>query len=169
MAGPVGPGLTGMAAAVLTGLGAAALGYGWLWTGLALLLLATPLDGIAERLAQLRMQDDAGASWWAYLLPVLAGGALVALSYALAPQFGWGMILLSSTTLAFLVALGIETEGRRLRGAVFLADRKGMTWLMLPVAAFGLWQAGLATLFAYAAASFFWAQRQAHMPAAAPE
>ena len=46
--------------------------------------------------------------------------------------------------------------------ALFLAERKGMIWLMLPFAAFGYWQAGLAALFAYAAASFFWAQREAH-------
>ena len=37
-----------------------------------------------------------------------------------------------------------------------------MTWLMLPFAVFGLWHAGLAFLFAYAAASFFWAQREVH-------
>jgi hypothetical protein len=37
-----------------------------------------------------------------------------------------------------------------------------MTWLLLPFAAFGLWHAGLAALFAYAAASFFWAQREVH-------
>ena len=72
------------------------------------------------------------------------------------------MVLLAFTTLAFLAALAIETEGRRVRGAIFLAERKGMTWLLLPFAAFGLWHAGLAALFAYAAASFFWAQREAH-------
>jgi len=72
------------------------------------------------------------------------------------------MILLAFVILAFLAALGLETEGRRVRFAMFLAERKGMTWLMLPFAAFGLWQAGLGLLFAYAAASFFWAQREAH-------
>jgi hypothetical protein len=78
------------------------------------------------------------------------------------------MILLAFTTLAFLVALEIETGGRRVRGAVFLAERKGMTWLILPFAAFGYWQAGLAFLSAYAAGSFFWAQREAHGPSHAP-
>ena len=37
-----------------------------------------------------------------------------------------------------------------------------MTWLMLPFAAVDLWHAGLAALFAYAAASFFWAQSEVH-------
>ena len=126
------------------------------------MLAATPLEGMARRLARLRMQDGVRQSWWAYLLPLFAGAALLILAYDLAAARGWGMILLAFTTLAFLAALAIETEGRRVRGAVFLAERKGMTWLLLPFAAFGLWQAGLAALFAYAAASFFWAQREAH-------
>jgi len=162
MAGPLGPQAFGFTAAILTGIGAVAFAYGWFRTGLALLLVATPLDGIAARLARLRMQDDIGRSWWCYLLPLFAGAALVALAHALAPAHGWGMILLAFTTLAFLIALGIEIEGRKPRGSLFLAEPKGMIWLMLPFAVFGLWQAGLAALFAYAAGSFFWAQQQAH-------
>ena len=162
MSGPVGATLVGTLAAVLTGAGAGAITYGWLWTGLALLLLATPLEGVAMRLARLRMQDDVGHSWWGYLLPVLAGGALIGLGYALAPANGWGMILLAFTSLIFLIAYGIEAQGRRLRGAVFLADMKNMIWLMLPFAIFDAWAAGMAVLFGYAAATFFWAQREAH-------
>jgi hypothetical protein len=37
-----------------------------------------------------------------------------------------------------------------------------MIWMLLPFGIFDLWNAGLATLFAYAAGSFFWAQRQVH-------
>ena len=93
---------------------------------------------------------------------VIVGAGVAGLGYALAPAFGWGMVLLAFTTLAFLLALGIETEGRTLRGSLFLAERKGMTWLMLPFAVFGAWNVGLAVLFAYAAGAFFWAQREAH-------
>lgn len=168
MAAPLGAALVGGVAAGLTALGAVAFAYGWLWTGLALLLLATPLEGIAERLARLRMQDHAAGSWWCYLLPVLAGAALITLSYALMRPHGWGMVLLAVVTLAFLFAEAVESEGRAPRGAVLLADRKGMAWLMLPFAVAGLWQAGMASLFAYAAASFFWAQREAHRPASEP-
>ncbi len=75
------------------------------------------------------------------------------------------MVLLGFTSLAFLLALGIETEGRTVRGSWLLADRKGMSWLMLPFAVFGAWNVGLAALFAYAAGSFFWAQHQAHSAA----
>ena len=167
MAGPLTPSALGLTAAALTALGAAAFASGWLRSGLALLLLATPLDGIASRLSRLRMHGDVGRSWWTHLLPVTAGAALAALAYALAPPHGWGTVLLAFTTLAFLVALGIEAEGRDVRGAALLADRHGMIWLMLPFALLGHWQAGLAVLFTYAAASFFWAQREAHRPAAA--
>jgi hypothetical protein len=36
---------------------------------------------------------------------------LVLLAYGLAAVHGWGMVLLAFTTLAFLVALEIETRG----------------------------------------------------------
>ena len=162
MGSPISPQLIGLAAALLTGLGAAAFYVHWYWIGLAKLLAATPLEGMARRLARLRMQDGVRQSWWAYLLPLFAAAALLILAYDLAAARGWGMILLAFTTLAFLAALAIEAEGKRVRGVVFLAERKGMIWLLLPFAAFGLWHAGLAALFAYAAASFFWAQREAH-------
>lgn len=162
MGSPVTPVAVGTAGAVLTGLGAIGLAYGWLRVGLALVLLATPLDGIALRLARLRMQADARHSWWRHVTPVLAGAGLAGLCYALAPVHGWGTILLGFVTLAFMVAAGIEAEGTKPRGRIALADARSMAWLLLPFAALGAWQAGVAVLFGYAAASFFWAQHEAH-------
>jgi hypothetical protein len=167
MASPVTPQMIGLAGALLTGLATLALAYGWLWTGLLKLLLATPLEGIALRLGRLRMQDEIRQSWWTYIVPVFAGAAMIAFAYTLAITHGWGMILLAFVSLAFLVAQGLETEGRAIRGALFLAEWRGMAWLMLPFAATGYWHAGLAFLFAYSAGSFFWAQREAHKPAPA--
>ena len=162
MASPVSPHILGFAAALLTALGGVSFYLGWYWIGLAKLVAATPLDGIARRLARLRIQDGVRQSWWAYLIPLFAGAAMIVLAYDLVPARGWGMVLLAFVTFAFLCALNIETAGRKVRGALFLAERKGMTWLMLPFAIFGLWHAGIAFLFAYAAASFFWAQDQVH-------
>ena len=162
MTGPVTPGTVGAAAAGLTGVGALAMARGWFWIGLVSLLLATPLDGIAARLGRLRMQDGLGQSWWFHLLPVLAGAALLGLGYRLAPEQGWGTIVLALATILFLIALGQESGGGKVRGEALLAEPKGMIWLMFPFALFELWQAGLAILFAYAAGSFFWAQREAH-------
>lgn len=165
MGAPAGSSPFGTAAAVLTGLGALFFAYGWLWLGLILALLATPLEGIALRLARLRMQDDVDRSWWAQFLPALSAAALAGLAYSLSAERGWGMLLLAVITVAFLLALGIETEGRKVRGSFFLAERRGMTWLLFPFALFGGWATGAAALFAYAAGSFFWAQRQVHSAA----
>jgi hypothetical protein len=135
----------------------------WLWFGGIMLLLSTPLDTIADRLASLRMQsrnDD--ASWWSYLLPLTAGIALVALSYSLGTMFGWGCLVLAAAILAFLGALRIEVGDRQVDGMIFLAERKGLIWLMLPFALTGSWLAGLFAMALYAAGSFFWAQHHVH-------
>jgi hypothetical protein len=169
MGSRISPQLIGFGAALLTGLGAVGFYFGFLRLGLAALLLATPLEGVARRLARLRMQDGVRQSWWAYLVQLFGAAALVVLAYGLAAAAGWGMVLLAFTILAFLIAEQIESEGRAVRGAAFLAERKGMAWLMLPFAAFGYWQAGLGVLFAYAAASFFWAQREVHAASPPPQ
>lgn len=151
-------------AGALTGVAAILFAGGWLLTGALLLVLATPLDGIAERLAALRLQGAAGASWPARLLPYLAGGALMTLSYHLAKAAGWATLVLAIATIAFLFALFVETRQRRLPERVFFAERKGMSWLMLPFAIAGAWVTGLAVLGLYAAGSFFWAQHEVHRP-----
>lgn len=162
MATAVTPGTIGAVATALTAVGALAFVYHILWLGLLFLLLATPLDGIADRLARLRLVEGVSHSWWAHLLPVLAGGGFLALGLSLARGGQWGALLLPAATILFLVAQRFEVEGRAFRGVIFLAERKGMTWLMLPFAIGGVWLAGLFALFAYAAGSFFWAQRAVH-------
>lgn len=154
-------------AGVLTGLAAFLFVGGWLWMGALMLLLATPLDGIAERLAALRLQAGGEGSWPARALPILAGGALGALAFQLMPTRGWGCLSLAAASIAFLLALSREVGRRRLPGRLFFAERKGMTWLMLPFAATGAWATGLAALTAYAVGSFFWAQREVHRPRSA--
>lgn len=163
----VSPALLGAAATLLTGAGAAGFAFGWNWTGLVLILLATPLDGIASRVARARLLDDPAESWWRLLLPVLSGAGLLALGYGQAPAHGWGMILLAALAVAFLFALANELRGGgRVPGRKALAERKAMAWLALPIAAFAGWHVVPALLAAYAAASFFWAQHHAHRPKA---
>ena len=132
----------------------------WLWTGGILMLLSTPLDDIGDRLATLRMQSRVEGSWWSYLLPGTAAAALLTFSYALGFQFGWGCLTLAAATLAFAAALWLEVGEHEVEGQIFLAERKGMTWLMLPFAVTGSWLGGLFGLTLYAAGSFFWAQHQ---------
>jgi hypothetical protein len=164
------PRLIGAAAVFLTGLGALVFVWHYLWLGLILLLLATPLDGIADRLARLRLENGIGQSWWCHLLPALSATALMTLALSLARGDGWGVLAVAGTTLLFVLAQRIEIGGRRIKGQRFLAERKGMTWLLLPFAIPGYWLAGVGALAAYAAASFFWAQNRIHVaPAAAAE
>ena len=159
---PLSPALIGLGAALLTGLAAAAFYVGWSWIGLIKLLAATPLEGIATRLARLRMQSGIRQSWWVYLIPLFTAAAFIILAYRLVPAYGWGIALLPFVTLGFLYALSVETERQRVPGAILLAERRGMIWLLVPFALFGLWPAGFIVLAAYAAASFFWAQQQVH-------
>jgi hypothetical protein len=151
-----------LGAALLTALALLGFARGWLWLGMPLLLAATPLDGICERLAALRLQDGEGPSWWSYILPTLSAAALLALAYNLAADNGWTYVAIAVSTIAFALALAIEVDGREVPGRVWLAERKGMAWLLLPFAVMQWWGAGLGLLAAYAAGSFFWAQRQVH-------
>lgn len=154
-----------LAAAFLTALGALSFARDILWLGLLLLILATPLDGIAERLARLRMQESRAGGWRQKLLLLLSGAAFLALGISLARNGGdWGTIVTVVTTIAFLLALRFELPPRGVRGQIFLAERKGMAWLLVPFAATGLWTIGLVMLLVYAAGSFFWTQRAVRRP-----
>jgi hypothetical protein len=163
------PTAIGLAAILLMGLAGLAFARHWLGLGLALLLVATPLDGIGARLASLRLQGTKGPSWWGALLPAISAGVLLVLAFALAATRGWGCVALAGTIIAFVLALRLEAQGRELPGKVWLAEHKGMSWLMLPFAAANLWATGLALLAVYAGASFFWAQRHAHGAAPAAQ
>jgi hypothetical protein len=159
------PAALSLAASLLIALGALAFASHWLGTGVALVLLATPFHGAGERLEALRMEDAGEGGWWDHLVAPLAALALVALALAIRDTRGWGCLALAGTTIAFALALRIEAEGREMPGGVWLAEWKGLAWLLLPFAAAGLWGTGLTALAVYAGASFFWAQRIVHRPA----
>jgi hypothetical protein len=168
LANPLNP--TGLAAiaALLTLLAGLAFAGRWYGTGMAVILLSTFTEGVGDRLAGLRLQDSEEGGWFAYLLPLLAAGALLALGSGLSRDHGWGCFALAGTTIAFSVATRIESFGARLPGRRWLAEHKGLAWLLLPFAAMGLWGTGLTALAVYAGASFFWAQRHAHAPSPPP-
>lgn len=149
-------------AALLTGLAVALFAADWLWAGSLLMLLASPVEGVARQLGGLRLQRVDEQSWARQTLPILATAALVALAWSLARSSGWGCLALAAATIAFLLALHKEAAGMEVEGRLFLAERKGLIWLMLPFAATGLWVSGLTLLALYAAGSFFWVQHQRH-------
>lgn len=161
-AGPLTPVLVGGAAVGLSLLGALAFGLGWRGAGLIALLLALPLEGIALRLARVRLQRVPPQSWWRLLVPVLSAAALLALGRTMAPTHGWGMLLLAAMTVAFMLALRQEVRGSDVPGGLWLADASSLTVILLPFALAGRWGVGVAAVFAYAAGSFFWAQYHVH-------
>jgi hypothetical protein len=168
LAKPLNPTGLGAIAGLLTLLAGLAFAGRWYGTGMGLILLSTFTEGVGDRLAGLRLQDPEEGGWFAYLLPLLAAGALLALGSALSRDHGWGCFALAGTIAAFSVAARIESLGARLPGRRWLAEHKGLAWLMLPFAAMGLWGSGLTALALYAGASFFWAQRHVHAPAPPP-
>ncbi len=151
----------GLAEGVLIGLAALLFLGDWRLAGMLFLVLALPLGGIAMRLSAMRLDVARDQGWTALLLPTLGAAALLALGRSSAKEAGWGALLLAAVTIAFMVAL----RGERPRGIVggeWLAERKGLTLLMVPFAAAGLWTWGLGALLLFAAGSFFWAQHQVH-------
>lgn len=162
MTGPVGVTAIGVGSVVLTALAAIAFFYDWRWAGLILLLLSLPLEGIAARLAKLRLFRLSDTAWWRIGASAFAGTALVSLGYSLSASHGWGMILLAVLAIAFLLALRTETETQRPPGEALLANLPSLVVAMLPFAISGWWAAGVAFLAAYSAASFFWAQHHLH-------
>jgi hypothetical protein len=155
-------------AASLTALAAILFGGDWLGAGMLMLLLATPLDGAAERLSMLRMEPIEPTDWWSYTLPAVSSIALISLGYSLAETHGWGSHALVASVLAFMLALYRERKGHEVEGRIWLAEPKGMAWLLLPFALAGQWTTGLGALALYAAGSFFWAQHQVHGAPAPP-
>ncbi len=156
------PAMIGAAAVALTALAVIAFALDWRWAGLVPLILAMPLEGIALRLARLRLKRIGEHAWWRIALPVLESAALLTLAYRLIASDGWGILLTAIVAILFLVALRREIGTKEVRGAVFLADRHSLLLVMLAFALGGQWGAGIVILLAYAAASFFWAQEQMH-------
>ena len=150
----------------LTLAGAAAFSRGWLGAGLILLLLATPLDLIAGRLATIRLRPLAKHMVSRMLLWPAAGVTLLALGWWEARAVsGWGAFLATIATAAF-------AEATRLEGSVgspadvWLLSPRNAIFLAIPFALLGSWTPYLIALFAYAGASFFLAQ---HARRIAPE
>lgn len=144
-------------AALLLTLGAAvALFEGWLWPGLALLLVSTPLDLIARRVAALRLRPLPARSRVERLLWPSAGIALLALGWWLARNGGgWGAFYTALACSAFAEAARIERVVPEIPGDIWLFSRRNAVFAMVPFALFSEWTAGIVFLSLYAAISFF--------------
>ena len=136
---------------------------GWHWGALALLLLASPLDQVAQRLAMLRLQPLSAAMLSRRLLWPAAGLALVALGwFETRNGSGWGAITAALAAAGFAEAGRVEREGRNLPGGEWHFSRRTAIWLAIPFAIGGWWSLYLGLLACYAATSFFVAQHWRH-------
>ncbi len=163
MDSPVRPHWLMFAAALLTALAAIGFSRGWLWQSYLLLLLATPLDLVAERLAALRLLPLSPTSWTRRLIWPLAGLALLLLGWRVGNHGGgWGATLAAVATLAFAQAARTEAAGAELPGRIWLFSRRNAVIGAIPFVIGGSWVALLIALLIYAAASLFAAQHLRH-------
>ena len=136
---------------------------GWLWPALGMLILSTPLDLVARRLATLRLRPLPPRSLSLQLLWPTAGLALLGLGWRLASHgSGWGTLITALATLAFAEAARIELGNDEVPGQVWLFSRRNAILAMVPFALAGAWATGLVALALYAAASFFFVQNWHH-------
>jgi len=136
---------------------------GWHWGALALLLLATPMDLVAQRLASLRLRPLGPSMLSKRLLWPAAGLSLVALGWFEARHgSGWGAMMAALGAAAFAEAGRVERQGRTLPASQWHFSRRNAIWLALPFAIGGWWDAYLGVAAFYAAGSFFIAQHFRH-------
>jgi hypothetical protein len=162
---PVRPAWLVWAGLALTLGGAFCFTRGWLGAGLVLLVLSTPLDLIAARLASLRLKPLAQrmgsrvALWPAGALALLAIGL-----WEMRHGTGWGAFVSAAAACAFGEAARIEKSAMPPDGDLWLFSRRNAIFLAIPFALAGTWTGYLLAVLLYAALSFFIVQRVRHPP-----
>ena len=152
------------AALALTLGGALCFSRGWLGAGLVLLLLSTPLDLVAGRLAALRLKPLAVPSPAKRALWPAAGLALLAIGWWEARHgTGWGALVSAAAGAAFAEAARIENAADA-AGDPWLFSRRSAIVAAVPFAIAGAWTSYLIAIAVYAALSFFIVQHVRHQP-----
>ncbi|GAA4025707.1 hypothetical protein GCM10022281_00340 [Sphingomonas rosea] len=147
------------------------LGAGLLFTrglplwALGLLVAASPLDRLADRLAAVRLRPLPRPSLALRLLGPVHGLALLGLAwYETNHGGGWGALVSAATAIAFAEAARVERKGRELGPDLWLFSPRGAVFAAIPFAIFGAWSLLTVVLAFYAAASFFIVQQLVHDP-----
>ena len=150
-------------ALILTLGGAVCFTRGWLGAGLILLILSTPLDLIAARLANLRLKPLPAKMLARRALWPAAGVAALAVGlWEMRHGTGWGALVTAAAACGFAEAMRIERASMPAEGDLWLLSRRNSIVLAIPFALGGVWTAYLLGLLAYAAISFFIVQRVRH-------
>jgi len=154
----------------LTVAAAVAFAKGWLVTGLGMLVLSTPLDLVARRLATLRLRPLPARMWSRQALWPAAGVAAIALAWwQWGHGAGWGAFIGALAAVAFAEAARIEKGSLMLPGEQWLLSRRNAIFLAIPFAIGGAWTAYLLVLLLYAAVSFYYTQHARHIVRVDPE
>lgn len=152
-------------ALALTIAGAVCFTRGWLGVGLGLLLLSTPLDLVAGRLATIRLRPLATRMWSRLALWPAAGIALLAIGWwETRHGTGWGALVAAASAAAFAEAARIERSAVAADGEIWLFSRRNAIFAAIPFALAGSWTAYLIATLVYAAVSFFIVQHVRHQP-----
>ena len=150
-------------ALALTAGAALAFTRGWLWQGLLALLLATPLDLVARRIALLRLRPLSRSLPAKRMLWPAAGLALLGLGWFEARHGGgWGAMVAALAAAAFAEAMRIERRSTEPPGKLYLFSRRTAIWAAIPFAIGGWWNLYLGLIAVYAATSFFLVQHVHH-------
>ena len=150
------PGWLIWAALALTLAGAAAFSRGWLVAGLVMLVLSTPLDTIAARLATLRLRPLRHDCSSRALLWPAAGIALLALGvWEWRHGTGWGALMAAVAAAAFAQAARTEAGMSADYGTCGCSRGATRSSPRSRSRSFGEWTRYLITMFVYAAGSFF--------------
>ena len=162
---PVRPPWLVWSALALTLGGAICFTRGWLGAGLVLLLLSTPLDLIAGRLASLRLKPLPAKMITRVALWPASGLALLAIGlWEMRHGTGWGALVTATAACGFAEAMRIEKATMPPGGDLWLFSRRNAIMLAIPFAIGGVWTAYLLAVLAFAAISFFIVQRVRHSP-----
>jgi hypothetical protein len=137
---------------------------GWLGAGLGLVLVSTPLDLVAGRLATLRLAPFSVRLLSRRALWPAAGIALLALGWwEWRHGTGWGAIVTAAVTAAFAEAARTEQASMPGTHELWLFSRRNAVFAAIPFAIAGSWTAYLIAMMVYAAGSFFILQRVRHL------
>jgi hypothetical protein len=163
MEAPVRPAWLMWGAVALTVAAATCFTRGWLGAGLVMLILSTPLDIVAARLATLRLRPLPARSISRLALWPAAGLALLAIGWWEARHgTGWGAVVTAAAAIAFAEAGRIEKVGLSATDDPWLFSRRSAVFAAIPFAIAGTWTAFLIAMLVYAALSFFVTQHVRH-------
>jgi hypothetical protein len=132
-----------------------------LWS-MGLLLAASPLDRLAERLATVRLRPFSRQSLALRLLAPAHALALLGLAwFETRYGGGWGALVAAAAAISFAEATRVERRGRELGPDLWLLSPRSAVFTALPFAVFGAWSLLTVVLAVYAAVSFFIVQQLA--------